>query len=90
MQEPLTEKEIREAFRAIDTDGSGSITAAELKHVMTKLGINLTEKELDEMIAEADSSNDGHVSYEGKFCLKITQEYDPQIFCYRQKNVAIN
>merc|ERR1719203_1328073 len=54
MKDTDTEEELIEAFRAFDRDGSGFISAAELRHVMTNLGEKLTDEEIDEMIAEAD------------------------------------
>jgi calmodulin len=39
MQETDSEEEIREAFKVFDKDGNGFISAAELRHVMTNLGI---------------------------------------------------
>ena len=60
-------EEIREAFRVFDKDGNGSISAAELRHVLTNLGEELTEKEVDEMINVADIDGDGQVNYEEFF-----------------------
>uniref|UniRef100_A0A915CS21 EF-hand domain-containing protein n=1 Tax=Ditylenchus dipsaci TaxID=166011 RepID=A0A915CS21_9BILA len=42
--------EIKEAFRVFDKDGSGFISASELRHVMINLGEKLTDEEIDEMI----------------------------------------
>lgn len=64
MKDTDKEEEIREAFRVFDKDGNGYINAAELKHVMTNLGENMTDAEIDSMIAEADLDVDGQVSYE--------------------------
>jgi calmodulin len=41
-----------------------SISAAELRHVMTNLGEKLTDEEVDEMIREADVDGDGQINYE--------------------------
>src|ERR1700731_2242180 len=64
MKDTDSEEEIREAFRVFDKDGNGFISAAELRHVMTNLGEKLTDKEVDEMIREADIDGDGQVNYE--------------------------
>ena len=42
------------------------ISAAELRHVMTALGENLTDEEVDEMIREADIDGDYQINYEGQ------------------------
>ena len=34
-----TEKELRATFKVMDKEGEGFITAAALKHIVTKLGI---------------------------------------------------
>ena len=59
------EEEIRDSFRVFDRDGTGMISAAELRHVMTNIGEKLTEQEVDEMIREIDVDSDGQVNYEG-------------------------
>jgi calmodulin len=45
------EAEIREAFKIFDKNGSGLISAAELRHVMMNLGEPLTAEEAEELIA---------------------------------------
>ena len=49
------------ACQVFDKDGTGFISAAELRHVMTNLGEKLTDEEVDEMIREADIDGDGQV-----------------------------
>jgi|ERR1700722_5508391 len=39
MRDVDSEEEIKEAFKVFDKDGNGYISAAELRHVMTNLGL---------------------------------------------------
>ena len=64
MKDADREEEIRVAFRVLDRDGNGFITAAELRHVMTNIGDKLTDEEVYEMIREADIDGDGQVNCE--------------------------
>jgi len=59
------EDEIKEAFRVFDKDGHGHISADEFRFVMRNIGSQMTEEEIDEMIAEADHDHDGLISYDG-------------------------
>ena len=60
----ITEREIREAFRAYDKDGNGLISPAELKQTMTEMGGECTGEQVDEIIKEADTDGDGQVNFE--------------------------
>ena len=53
--------ETRAAFAVFDKDGSGTISADELRQVMKSLGEDLTDREIDEMIAEADKDRNGSI-----------------------------
>ena len=55
---------VREAFHAFDVNGSGLVSAAELRHVVTNLGDKLTELEANEMIRKANVGDDGLINYE--------------------------
>lgn len=59
-----TREEIKQAFRVFDKDGSGYVSSSELKMVMSKLGVNFTDDELNEMVLEADIDGDGQVCFE--------------------------
>jgi len=56
--------ETRAAFNVFDKDGSGTISADELRQVMKSLGENLTDEEIDEMIREADKDKNGTIDYD--------------------------
>ena len=57
------EEEMKVAFKMFDKDKNGYIERDELKQMMTKLGEKLTDGEIDEMMKEADTDNDGRVNY---------------------------
>jgi len=63
-RETDTDEEVINAFRVFDKEGTGVISANELKHIMTTLGDKLTDEEVDEMIREADINGDGSIYYE--------------------------
>lgn len=56
-----------DAFRIFDKDEDGFITVEELTRIMTSLGEKMAQKELNEMIKEADSDGDGLINYQ-EFC----------------------
>ncbi|KAJ0164890.1 Calmodulin [Colletotrichum tanaceti] len=58
------EEELKNAFKVFDRDGSGTISAEELRHVLTSLGENMTPAEIDEMIQMADKDGDGSIDYD--------------------------
>jgi calmodulin len=66
MKETDTDEELKEAFKVFDKDGDGSISAAELRHVMMNLGEKMSDEEVTEMIREADLNGDGQIDYEGR------------------------
>lgn len=58
------EELIRMAFRVLDKDGSGTITSAEFRHLMTNIGDKLTCSEVEMLINAADTDGDGNLDYE--------------------------
>ncbi|KAI0159261.1 hypothetical protein BJ166DRAFT_593454 [Pestalotiopsis sp. NC0098] len=66
------EKELREAFKVFDRDNSGTISAAELRNVLSSLGEDLTDEQIDEMIQSADKDGNGAIDYD-EFALLMTQ-----------------
>lgn len=55
------EAELRAAFEVFDRDGSGTISAEEMRHVMRSIGEELTDAEIEEMIKEADTDGNGSI-----------------------------
>jgi len=67
--ENLSEDEIaglKEMFKMIDTDNSGTITFEELKVGLKKVGANLQESEIQALMQAADVDNSGSIDY-GEF-----------------------
>ena len=59
------EEEIQEASQAFDVHGTGFISKAEARHLMTNLGGNLMDdEEVDELLDEADVDGDGQINCE--------------------------
>ncbi|WZZ01036.1 hypothetical protein YC2023_073364 [Brassica napus] len=67
--ERLSEEEIgglKEMFKMIDTDDSGTITFEELKDSMKRVGSELMESEIQELLHAADVDESGTIDY-GEF-----------------------
>lgn len=64
--ENLSEEEIRglrEMFKSMDTDNSGTITFEELKAGLPKLGSKLSESEVKQLMEAADVDGNGTIDY---------------------------
>jgi len=59
-----SEEELKQVFKMADTDGNGTISAAELRRIMGTFGGAPSDKEVDEMIREADLDGDSQINYE--------------------------
>ena len=55
--------DLKEAFAVFDKDKSGSISAAELRHVISNLGEPVDEDEMEDMMKEADKDGNGMINY---------------------------
>lgn len=70
------EEELRQAFRVFDKSGCGYITPSDLRAVLQNIGEDLTEEEIDEMIAEVDIDGDGRIDFEEFIACMRTDEQD--------------
>lgn len=68
IQSKMAEREeidhIQTAFDMLDFDKTGKITFKNLKQIAKDLGESLTDQEIREMLGEADTDNDGEISFE--------------------------
>jgi len=63
-QDDEDEKELREAFRVLDTEKRGEINVDKLRWILKNLGDDLTEDEIDDMIADTDTDASGYVDFD--------------------------
>lgn len=71
---PDTEEDLIEAFKIFDKDGYGLISAAEIKYVLTEIAEKFTEKEVTDLLNEANIDGDGYINlYE--FAKIMTNKY---------------
>ncbi|KAG9139289.1 hypothetical protein Leryth_011292 [Lithospermum erythrorhizon] len=63
----LSEEEImglKQMFKGMDADNSGTITLEELKHGLSKQGTKLSEYEVKQLMEAADADGNGTIDYE--------------------------
>ncbi|XP_016969658.1 calmodulin [Drosophila rhopaloa] len=58
-----TEDEVIAAFRFFDKNGTGVISESEFRHIMKNLGEQMSDDEVEEIIRDADSDNEGNIDY---------------------------
>lgn len=56
--------QVRKAFRQFDEDHSGTITAGEFRLALRSFGIDLSDEDLNGMVAVFDTDGDGTVGYQ--------------------------
>ncbi|KAK3790463.1 hypothetical protein RRG08_015932 [Elysia crispata] len=69
------EEELRQAFRVFDKSKCGYITPSDLRAVLQCMGEELSEEEIDDMIAEVDIDGDGKIDFEEFIaCMRSDEE----------------
>jgi len=58
------ERELKECFRVLDKERKGEVNVNEIRHILKALGDDLTEGEIDDMIADVDTDGSGWVDYD--------------------------
>ncbi|KAG9510807.1 Myosin-2 essential light chain, partial [Fragariocoptes setiger] len=61
-----------EGLRHFDKDGSGYISSAEMRHILTRLGEKMTEEEVEQLLAGQENSQ-GNINYED-FVLSVLND----------------
>lgn len=78
MAERPSHSDIEKAFRLFDSESNKVISFTDLRRVATEIGEQVSDEELHEMIAEADSTETGTVCLEDfiKIVTSYAQHYD--------------
>jgi len=58
------ERELKECFRVLDKEKRGEVNTNEIRYILKALGDDLTEEEIDDMIADVDTDGSGWVDYD--------------------------
>ncbi|XP_073020261.1 probable calcium-binding protein CML13 [Primulina eburnea] len=58
------DRQLRDAFKVLDKDGTGYVVVSDLRHILTNIGEKLEPAEFDEWIREVDVGSDGKLRYE--------------------------
>lgn len=64
MQADEDERELKEIFRVLDKEKKGEVNTSELRWILKNLGDDLTEEDIDDMIADVDTDGSGWVDYD--------------------------
>merc|ERR1711933_75080 len=60
---PGTEEEFIQVFQVFDKDQNTTISAGELRYVLTTLGEKLTDRQVDQLLNIVEQDKDGHINY---------------------------
>lgn len=57
-------------FKKLDKDGSGKLSQLEFRNGVRQLGLGLSSREIDNILARLDSNSDGMINY-AEFAAKL-------------------
>ena len=57
-------EELKDIFDILDRDSNGLISRAELKYMMSQLGVTLTDDDLEILMKDLDEDRDGQISFD--------------------------
>jgi len=58
------ERDMRNAFSALDRDGAGHVLEAELRQILGTLGESLTSEEVDLLMRDCETDDEGQIRYD--------------------------
>jgi len=76
---------LRDVFEMFDEDGNGFITPVEFRNAVRKLNLNLTSREIDEIIKVVDRNQDGMIDWQ-EFADKFKVKENEILIETRAKN----
>ena len=76
---------LREVFEMFDKDGNGFVTPVEFRNAVRKLNLNLTAREIDEIIKVVDRNMDGMIDWQ-EFSAKFKTRQSERLIETRAKN----
>lgn len=75
VQKFLTHQKLEAIFRQFDIDGNNQITKENIKDAMTKMGREISDEEINEIMRKHDSSGDQAISLD-EFKKMIMEDND--------------
>jgi len=66
--------EMKEVFACFDKDSSGSVTTAELGHVLKSMNKNFSDSELKRIVGKFDVNGDGQIDFDEFMTMMTRQE----------------
>merc|ERR1712080_389557 len=74
--ENTTKDELQRVFKLFDTDGTGSVSLANLRAVAEQVGDQVSDDELGDIILKNDMDNDGQLTFEDFYAVLTKKSFD--------------